>query len=133
MALSEREQRMLDEMERHLYQSEADVLRTESASVRRPNYRAIVIGVVIAVIGLAAILAGVILDQIIVGILGFVAMLAGVLFIFSPRQAASAQSTGSAGRGGSSKRSQSSGSRKSSSSFMDRIEQRWQERGDGER
>lgn len=133
MALSEREQRMLDEMERHLYQSEADVLRTESASVRRPNYRAIVIGVVIAVIGLAAILAGVILDQIIVGILGFVAMLAGVLFIFSPRQAASAQSTGSAGRSGSSKRSQSSGSRKSSPSFMDRIEQRWQERGDGER
>lgn len=133
MALSEREQRMLDEMERHLYQSEADVLRTESASVRRPNYRAIVIGVVIAVIGLAAILAGVILDQIIVGILGFVAMLAGVLFIFSPRQAASAQSAGSASPGESSKRSQSTGSRKSSSSFMDRIEQRWQQRGDGER
>lgn len=131
MALSEREQRMLEEMERHLYQSEADVLNTENAAVRRPHYRAIVVGVVIAVIGLAAILVGVMIDQIILGILGFVAMLAGVLFIFSPRHAAAAGDGTDWGSAGSPTSSSSKRKKRSSQSFADRMEQRWQQRGDG--
>ena len=131
MALSEREQRMLDEMERHLYQSEADVLSTEKAAVRRPNYRAIVIGVVIAVVGLSAVLAGVMLDQIVVGILGFVAMLAGVLFIFSPRQASGSGDRSDEGSCRSAKSAGSSRKKRSSQSFADRMEERWQQRGDG--
>lgn len=125
MALSEREQRLLDEMERNLYHSEADVLSTSSGSPQRPQYRAIVIGVVAAVVGLIVLMAGVMLNALIVGVIGFAAMLGGVLFIFSPKQQRSS-SEGSNAR-------KSSGKNRSSQSFSDRMEQRWQERGEGRR
>lgn len=128
MALSDREQRLLDEMERHLYQSEADVLQTGSAGSAKPNYRAIVIGVVIAVIGIAVLLLGVMLHQVLIGVVGFGVMLGGVLYIFSPKHQ-QAQS----GVGASSPSHASAHKKRSSTSFADRMEQRWQERGEGRR
>jgi len=125
MALSEREQRLLDEMERNLYHSEADVLSTSSGAPQRPQYRAIVIGVVAAVVGLIVLVAGVMLNALIVGVIGFAAMLGGVLFIFSPKQ----QRSGSEGENPRN----ASGKNRSSQSFSDRMEQRWQERGEGRR
>lgn len=128
MALSEREQRLLEEMERHLYQSEADVLDTRKPVSGKPNYRAIIIGVVVLAVGVGALLTGVMIQQPIVGLIGFVAMLAGVLYVFSPARS-DRQSSGGAGRNSE----QSSGRKSSSQSFATRMEQRWQERGDGRR
>lgn len=128
MALSDREQRLLDEMERNLYHSEADVLSTSKSESRRPQYRAIVIGVVISVVGLGVLMAGVTLDVLVVGVLGFAGMLGGVLFIFSPKQQ---QVESGDSRKSQSRKGASQG--RSSQSFTQRMEQRWQERGGGER
>jgi predicted phage tail protein len=125
MALSDREQRLLDEMERNLYHSEADVLSTSNGNAGRPKYRAIVIGVVIAVVGLSVLMAGVMVKVLLVGVIGFAAMLGGVLFIFSPKQQRSEKESSSA--------QSPSGKARSSQSFSQRMEQRWQERGEGTR
>lgn len=124
MALSDREQRLLEEMERQLYKSEADVLSPTEGQVRRPQYRAIVIGVVAASAGVALLLLAVILNVLLLGLAGFVVMLVGVLFIFSPKQQVTAD--GVAGEQPT-QRARS----KSSQSFSARMEQRWQERGEG--
>ena len=55
MPLSEQEQRLLEEMERNLYRNDADfVAAVGGVRGRRPNYRAIVLGVLLAVAGVGA-------------------------------------------------------------------------------
>ena len=88
MPLSEQEQRLLEEMERSLYHNDADFVATVGAEGGKPNYRSIVVGILVAIAGIArhrhrrghpA--------QPIVGIIGFVIMFAGVLLALSrPRQ-----------------------------------------------
>lgn len=117
MPLSEHEQRLLDEMERNLYGHDADVVSTTLSAMPRPNYRAIVIGVIVALAGLGALVAGVMMQMVIVGIVGFIAMFFGVLIASrpgQPREAAPATER-----------------KKSTSSFMQRMEQKWDERNDG--
>ncbi|MEN9621310.1 MAG: hypothetical protein RL499_1503, partial [Actinomycetota bacterium] len=77
MPLSEHEQRLLEEMERNLYQNDADFVATVSGRRGKPNYRLIVIGALLAVAGVAALVAGVIVRQPIVGVVGFGLMLGG--------------------------------------------------------
>src|SRR3954452_14577862 len=74
MPLSEQEQRLLDEMERSLYHNDADDVTTVGARRGRPNYRAIVLGVLIAVAGLGVIIAGVAINMLLLGIGGFIVM-----------------------------------------------------------
>lgn len=125
MALSEREQRLLDEMERNLYQSEADVLDASSGARSAPSYRSTVIGVVIVALGLAATLGGVISHLLFIGVLGFIAMLFGALYIFSPKG-------DQRQRGNQTKASRAkNSSTKSRQSFADRMQDRWEERGNG--
>lgn len=131
MPLSEHEQRLLDEMERNLYQNDADFVANISQVPRRkPAYRAIVLGVLVAVIGVGALIAGVTIRQPLVGILGFVLMFAGVLLAITPgrrkAEAAFEASTGGAPAGGR-------GRQKNSADFMDRLGERWDKRQDGER
>ena len=80
MPLSEQEQRLLDEMERNLYQSGQDpVVRVGSQGVRL-DVRAIVIGVLGVILGLVTLLVGVSNRLPWLGVIGFVVMFAGVLF-----------------------------------------------------
>ena len=116
MPLSEHEQRLLDEMERNLYGHDADVTSTAFVGMPRPNYRAIVLGVILALAGLGGLLAGVMTHMILVGIAGFVVMFVGVLVAAKPGAPAAA----------SDKKPRSTGS-----SFMQRMEQRWDERDGG--
>ena len=116
MPLSEHEQRLLDEMERNLYGRDADVTSTAFVGMPRPNYRAIVLGVLIVLAGLGGLLAGVMTHMILVGIAGFVVMFAGVLVASKPGATAEVAD----------KKSRSTGS-----SFMQRMEQRWDERDGG--
>jgi hypothetical protein len=129
MPLSEQEQRLLEEMERSLYHNDADFVATVSGRRSRPNYTMVVVGVLVIVLGIAALAAGVITKLAIIGILGFAIMIVGALLIFSPRGTVEDASPTSAprapGRGGGARPA-------SSSSFMDRINERWEKRQGGQ-
>jgi predicted lipid-binding transport protein (Tim44 family) len=120
MPLSEHEQRLLDEMERNLYGHDADVTSTAFVGMPRPNYRAIILGVVIALAGLGGLIAGVMVQNVLIGIAGFAAMFAGVLVASKPGAPAPAATTSS-----------TSTKKSSGSSFIKRMEQRWDERDNG--
>lgn len=125
MALSEREQRLLDEMERSFYQSEADVVSTSPGAPRRMNYRMLLLGSVTALIGVGVLVGGVAAQQLWLGLIGFAVMLGGALLIFSRRageDAATSAETDPAGAGGPAKES-----------LSERMERRWDERMEGER
>ena len=123
MGLSEREQQLLDDMERLLYQSEADVVQT-APSRARLNLRSLVLGIIVVLAGVAALVAGVGLQQFWIGIVGFAVMLGGTLLAFSKREA---------GDGPEAMGSDGESRAKARESFTDRMNRRWDERMDGER
>jgi len=130
MPLSEQEQRLLEEMERSLYHNDADFVATVSGRRSRPNYTMVVVGVLVIVLGIGALAAGVITKLAVIGILGFAIMIVGALLIFSPRDAAAGSSSAtSAPRPGGRGAGKRPGS---SSSFMDRINERWEKRQGGQ-
>ncbi|WP_298227428.1 DUF3040 domain-containing protein [Gryllotalpicola sp.] len=90
MPLSEHEQRLLDEMERQLYQNDADfVSAVGRPRRRRSTYRTVVLGVLLLVVGVGALLVGVISKFSIVGIVGFVLMFAGAVVALTPKRKSS--------------------------------------------
>lgn len=118
MPLSEQEQRLLDEMERHLMHNDADVV-TASRDGRSLSYRNIVYGTVLVLVGLGGLIAGVAVPLIIVGVIGFVVMLGGVVLAVTPIRAAAVRTPAS---------QPAAKPKKSSSSFMDRMNDRWDRR-----
>ncbi|MCL2516646.1 MAG: DUF3040 domain-containing protein [Microbacteriaceae bacterium] len=132
MPLSEHEQRLLDEMERNLYQNDADFVANISQAPRhKPAYRAIVLGVLIAVVGVAALILGVSIRQPLVGIVGFLLMFAGVMVTITPGRRGHEGSfdvpSGPAASSGAGR-----GPQKGASDFMGRMNERWEKRQDGE-
>ena len=129
MALSEQEQRLLDEMERHLYQNEADVMSTAPRTTSSVSTRAVVLAVLAVAVGLGIVVAALAAQMWVLGIVGFLVMLAGVLFAFRRREGAvegEQRPTGPAASG------PARGTTKPSSGFMDRLEDRWDRRRNGE-
>ncbi|MGO2141892.1 MAG: DUF3040 domain-containing protein [Leucobacter sp.] len=122
MALSEHEQRLLDEMERRLYQSEADLLPASTGVPRRFNYRSLVLGTLLALAGIGLLIGGAAAQQLWLGLLGFVAMLGGVLVMFSKRTEVEPDQFASAGRPAP----------QAKESLSDRMERRWDERMGGQ-
>lgn len=128
MPLSEQEQRLLDEMERHLLHNDADIVSAPSGD-RTLSYRNLVYGAVLLLVGVGALVAAVALGgqlgavgSIIVGVIGFAAMLFGVILAATP-----VRRTGpSPVRNGAPAKSP-----QSSPSFMDRMNDRWDRRQDG--
>lgn len=128
MGLSEREQQLLDDMERRLYQSEADVLQAPAAgSVRRVNLRSLVLGILVMLVGVGVLIGGVAAQQLWLGLIGFAAMLGGAVLAFARSDAAAADSTAPGSQ------SQGSARAQASESLSDRLGRRWDERMDGER
>ncbi|WP_157155995.1 MULTISPECIES: DUF3040 domain-containing protein [unclassified Diaminobutyricimonas] len=124
MPLSEQEQRLLDEMERSLYQNDADFVATVGARRGKPNYTVLVIGILLALLGVGVLITGVAIQQPLVGVLGFVLMFAGVLTIVSPpRRAIRAEDAAKARN--------SSKSKAKGGTFMDNLNDRWDRRTDG--
>lgn len=135
MALSEHEQRLLEEMERRFYQSEADVVETSSAVRQRPNYRAVVLGVVVFLIGVAVLLGGVAARQMLLGVVGFCVMVGGVALMFMRGSAAAGAGAASgrpAGSAGDAAKGGHPAGRKRGSGFVRRMEDRWDRRMDGD-
>jgi len=125
MPLSEQEQRLLDEMERHLLHNDADVVSAPSGD-RALSYRNLVYGALLLLAGIGGLIAGVIVGDIwgiIIGVVAFAAMLGGVMLAVTPvRRPLSAVPPENA-----KKRQQ----QHSSASFMDRMNDRWDRRQDG--
>ncbi|BAJ73076.1 hypothetical protein MTES_0112 [Microbacterium testaceum StLB037] len=123
MPLSEQEQRLLDEMERHLMSHDADVVTAPSRAL---SYRNIVYGSILVLAGLGALVAGVSIGfntgflGIAVGVLGFLFMVTGVVLAVTPLK-------GSA-RASATSPSAARAPRASGASFMDRMNDRWDRR-----
>lgn len=126
MALSEHEQRLLDEMERQLYQHEADVV-SSSERGGQVSSRAVVLALLAVAVGIGVVVGGLALQQPLVGVAGFVLMLAGVVFAFSGR----GERGVSGGRGSGARRGSGPGGAQRGSRFMDRLEERWDRRRGG--
>jgi UPF0716 family protein affecting phage T7 exclusion len=119
MPLSEQEQRLLEEMERNLYQNDADFVATVSQRRGKPNYTIVAVGVLVVLAGIAVLIGGVMSRLAFVGILGFIVMFAGVLIALAPPRKASTSVP--RGRASSAPRQ---------SSFMDGLNDRWDKRQD---
>lgn len=120
MPLSEHEQKLLEQLEKQLHEDDPKFANSMGSDpVRAWSTRHIIIGVLGAVAGVLLLLIGVSLQNIFLGVLGFVVMGAGVYF-------ATLRSTA----GGRSRKNGRKG--KSKSSFMNNLEERWDERRRGE-
>ncbi|WP_336646225.1 DUF3040 domain-containing protein [Microbacterium sp. USHLN186] len=124
MPLSEQEQRMLDEMERHLLQHDADVVTAPSGD-RALSYRNLVYGALLLLAGIGGLVAAVaagdslgVIGSIIVGVIAFLAMLGGAILAFTPVRRTPGPSAPHKARG----------PRSPDSSFMDRMNHRWDRR-----
>lgn len=119
MPLSEQEQRLLDEMERHLMRNDADVVSAPRDG-RTLSYRNIVYGTILVLLGLGGLIVGVSQQLIVVGVIGFVVMLGGVLLAVTP-----SRGPGRA-RAGADRPAPKPTAK--NSSFMDRMNDRWDRR-----
>ncbi len=130
MPLSEHEQRLLEEMERNLYHNDAEFVASVGRVRGKPNYTLIVVGILVALLGVGVIVAGVILRQPLIGIAGFVLIVGGALLALSrPRRSSPLQEPSAAERASASARASASGPTRSG--FMDRMNERWDKRQDG--
>jgi len=122
MPLSEQEQRLLDEMERHLMNHDADVV-TAPAGDRALSYRNLIYGAVLLLAGVGGLIAGVILGDVIglvIGLIAFAAMLGGVILAVTPvRRTTDGPPRPSA---------RTSPVTPNSESFMNRMNDRWDRR-----
>ncbi|MBC9944848.1 DUF3040 domain-containing protein [Leucobacter sp. cx-328] len=128
MALSEHEQRLLDEMERRFYQSEADVLPTTGASRPALSYRMIVLGTLLTLLGIGVMVAGVAGQMLWLGLVGFAAMVGGVVLFFTRRENDPEAVVSGKARAGAAPKAAAA-----KETLSDRMERRWNERMEGER
>ncbi len=126
MPLSEQEQRLLEEMERSLYQNDADFVATVSQRRGRPNYTLLVVGLLIAVVGIATLIVGVVVRQ----PLDRRHRLRRHVRRRSARRSRPPRKNAAAAAP-SSGRAKKAGPSKSNSSFMDRLNERWDRREEG--
>ncbi|MDE0546743.1 DUF3040 domain-containing protein [Microbacterium sp. C7(2022)] len=120
MPLSEQEQRLLDEMERHLMRNDADVVSAPQDG-RTLSYRNVVYGTILVLLGLGGLIVGVSIPLVVVGVIGFVVMLGGVILAVTPT------------KGSGTIRPEDAAPKQPraaapSASFMDRMNDRWDKR-----
>ncbi|MGA8045684.1 MAG: DUF3040 domain-containing protein [Dermatophilaceae bacterium] len=129
MPLSDREQQLLEQMERALIEEDprfATSMRGGPGQAR--NRRRLAIGIGGVLVGLGVILLGVTTKLVIVGAIGFALMVAAVVYAVTERRTPvkAVPSPGQAQRPAPRGRKKQSGS----GTFMSRLEQRWEQRRD---
>lgn len=132
MPLSEHEQRLLDQIERALYAEDPKFASTvRGAKLRRPSKRRRVQGIVLFVVGVAALVAGVsflsklaIVGIPVVSVFGFLLMFFGVLITLTTLRRGDQVAEGA---------QEDSKPTRSRSSFSERMEERFRRRFDDER
>lgn len=123
MPLSEYEQRVLEQMEQQLRSDDPKL--AQSFSRRGSRTSRVVVGALLVVGGLGALVGGVAFSQIWLGLVGFAAMFAGVLYATSSPAATKSAEPATSGAGGKPTKRASG---KSGSSFMQRLDERWDRR-----
>ncbi|MDN4483975.1 DUF3040 domain-containing protein [Demequina lignilytica] len=122
MPLSEYEQRVLEQMERDL--GSDPKLGSAMARASRPRSRYVWAGLGVLV-GLAVVVVGAVTQLMLVGVLGFAVMLAAAVWaLLAPRPHAA----GGTGAGGAQAAKAKGSRRKGDTSFMNRMEQRFDKR-----
>ena len=139
MPLSEHEQQLLEQMEQALYAEDPKFAsQMQGAGARAAARRRVAIGVVGVVVGLALVLVGV-NTTMWIGAIGFAVMVAAVAFALTPPRRGKA-TLGAVQPDGTVRRAvprpkaspgKGAKSRRTSGSFMDRMEERWDRRKDG--
>jgi hypothetical protein len=125
VALSDREQKLLEQMEKALYAEDpkfASTLRRSGLTIAPGERRHVILGLLSLVAGLALVFGSVVSKMVIVGIPGFLLVLTGFVFIARGLQepVAAATPTPTKVR-----------NRSKNSKLMSRLEERWQQRRDG--
>ncbi|HWK19705.1 MAG TPA: DUF3040 domain-containing protein [Microbacteriaceae bacterium] len=121
MALSEREQRLLEEMERNLLQHEADVVAP--GANRGLHYGSLLVGILIAVAGLGGVIAAIAFKAAWIGVVGFAVIVVGILVAM--RRTVPDAPVGLDGDG-----PRPAGSKPQRTSFLSSFEDRWDRRND---
>jgi Protein of unknown function (DUF3040) len=122
--LSDNEQRLLEQMERALYAEDPKFASTMRGAARRSgSARRLMIGLAGVVLGLILLLVGVLQALIPLSVLGFVVMLAGTAYAVSGHRKGGP--TGVVQGNGAVR---PAGQKRRSGSFMQRLEQRWENR-----
>jgi len=131
MPLSEHEQRLLEQMERQLYADDPKLASTLRGSGRsfRPRHQ-VIVGVIGLGLGLALLVAGVASQLWPLGVGGFLVMLASGWWASSGWNTGSTAKTAQGAEGQST--AQSTGGSRRRSGFMNRIEERWERRREGD-
>ena len=135
MPLSEHEQRLLDQIERALYQEDPKFASTvRQTDLRTHMKRRLVKAALVLALGFGMLLAGVVLQQILVGIAGFGVMVAALLLAMTAWKrlgqgtAAVGPEVGPRAAGGRPARPRAG--RRSSGGLVHRLEERWKRRWD---
>lgn len=125
MPLSDHEQKMLEELERQLFADDPRLARTfENATRPRRDRRRVGLGVLGVVLGLGLLVLSVALPAVWLGVLAFALMVAaGIWAVTAPAQATDGARPAAGPRPVPSTDQQSG-------SFMRRMEERWDRRGD---
>lgn len=143
MPLSEEELRLLEQMERALVEEDPKFASTlRGTSLRRSARRRAILAGGCFTLGIVVLMAGAITELIVIGVVGFVIMLASAYVALTAIRGQQAAASGSAeqrasashpsrgftvidgGRSGRSRRPR----RGASTSFMERMEERWRRR-----
>ncbi len=83
MALSDREQKLLDELERGLYESDSNFASRVSRQPKSSPAARLVSGVLLALIGLSVLVFSVVIQWVVFGVVGFALMLGGLVLASS--------------------------------------------------
>ena len=133
MPLSDREQQLLEQMERALIEEDprfATSMRGGPGQAR--NRRRLAIGIGGVLVGLGVILLGVTTKLVLVGAVGFALMVAAVVYAVTERRTPlqAVPTPGQAARPPARPAGRSRKKPDRSGSFMSRLEQRWEQRRD---
>lgn len=122
MPLSEHEQKLLEQLEKQLHEDDPKFANSMGSDpIRAWSTRHIIVGVLGTIAGVLLLLIGVSTQIILLGVLGFIVMGAGVYFATLRRTSAVKTTSGKPGKSG-----------KPKSSFMNNLEERWDERRRGD-
>jgi len=128
--LSDNEQRLLEQMERALYAEDPKFASTMRGAARRGQLPRLVLGIVAVLVGLVVLVLGVANSNVLIGVLGFLAMLAGTAFAFSARRRGPTGVVTANGTVRPTGGAQRKSTKPTKTSFMQRMEQRWDRRRD---
>jgi Protein of unknown function (DUF3040) len=134
MPLSEHEQRMLEQIEKALYAEDPKFAQSVRARDPRVHYRRrVILAAVGFLVGVGLLLAGVVIKYIPMGVAGFLVMLTCAMWALTSWRHMNGTAAATAPRRGPAPAPRKRRSREPGQGFMERLEERWRRRQEGDR